>query len=712
MQNIAGVAQHELDKHKKQRRQAKDQGLRPELANVECQNGFAGLEQPDDGNEDGRSNQCTRDEDCPCPNYPYCNKAPGDLDGVLTPANSREGSVDGDMQLDSDQEREEVARAASEGAGGGREPLTPEFLKFKHGYKTREEREEADRTATTEATEQGRRTSKRPVESPSRQEQPDAPATPSLELKKRTKATALSSSEPGNDWGVDEANMDASPEQIGQQLLDIYAHAEPAKVGDVDALIQANAEDLAGLRKAVIGQYGKFNRTMYTLVETFHTFYTRVLFHRNMVVSYALRSEELGFMNQDQYDQFSSNMNLLLTQTQDIKDADKEWYLQTASQHGTTVAMCAVVVTRRSAYICYVAVHRSFRRRGIGSSLVRREQEVVMPNQKMLVTLQQCLEHISSWYANLGFVVEDISGIMQLSWRPGEGEELQTVADRDREKKRKELEQEFRVHQQRQDQQTPILGATAQPEMRVSNNSPVVASDGSRLQPLDLGSAMEVTCGDQQVDEFPVDAWDPQHNEMYDSSSQDSVPLIHISGSQPEDLAQQSQESELFGTQPDHKARPLVSKAILSVNCRFMLQMDCVLEEDKVGGVGWTLMERAAARVDIWNTLVHHKSDRMLGSPTDLEGLINRGEVAMFRILKLHDNPPPDSPDSLDEHQGDVEALMDIIDSSPTLKQTPQWRKMIEVKRRIFKKKGTLDAAEYKEKQRMNAQADLYDRFQ
>jgi hypothetical protein len=140
-----------------------------------------------------------------------------------------------------------------------------------------------------------------------------------------------------------------------------------------------------------------------------------------------------------------------------------------------------------------------------------------------------------------------------------------------------------------------------------------------------------------------------------------------------------------------------------------MLQMDCVLEEDKVGGVGWTLMERAAARVDIWNTLVHHKSDRMLGSPTDLEGLINRGEVAMFRILKLHDNPPPDSPDSLDEHQG---GLMDIIDSSPTLKQTPQWRKMIEVKRRIFKKKGTLDAAEYKEKQRMNAQADLYDRFQ
>ena len=84
----------------------------------------------------------------------------------------------------------------------------------------------------------------------------------------------------------------------------------------------------------------------------------------------------------------------------------------------------------------------------------------------------------------------------------------------------------------------------------------------------------------------------------------------------------------------------------------------------------------------------------------------------MFRILKLHDNPPPDSPDSLDEHQGDVEALVDIINSSPTLKQTPQWRKMIEVKRRMFKKKGTLDAAEYKEKQRMNAQADLYDRFQ
>ena len=51
------------------------------------------------------------------------------------------------MQLDSDQEREEAARAASEGAGGGEAPLTPEWLKFKHGYKTREEREEADRTA-------------------------------------------------------------------------------------------------------------------------------------------------------------------------------------------------------------------------------------------------------------------------------------------------------------------------------------------------------------------------------------------------------------------------------------------------------------------------------------------------------------------------------------------------------------------------------------
>jgi hypothetical protein len=115
---------------------------------------------------------------------------------------------------------------------------------------------------------------------------------------------------------VDEANMDASPEQIGQQLVDIYAHAEPTKVGDVDALIQANAEDLAKLRKSVIRRYGKFNRTMYKLVEVFHTFYMRVPFHRNRVVSYALRSEELGFMQQDQYDQFSSNMDLLLTQTQ------------------------------------------------------------------------------------------------------------------------------------------------------------------------------------------------------------------------------------------------------------------------------------------------------------------------------------------------------------------------------------------------------------
>jgi hypothetical protein len=197
MQKIADVAQHELDQYKKQQRPTKDQGPRPELDNVECQNGFAGLEQPVDEDNDGRSDQCTRDESCPCPNFPYCNKTPGDLDGVLTPANSREGSIDEDMQLDSDQEREEAARAASEGVGGGESPLTPEWLKFKHGYKTREERKEAALTATTEATEQGRRTSKRPVESPSRQEQPDAPATPSLELKKRTKATALSSSEPG-----------------------------------------------------------------------------------------------------------------------------------------------------------------------------------------------------------------------------------------------------------------------------------------------------------------------------------------------------------------------------------------------------------------------------------------------------------------------------------------------------------------------------------
>ena len=84
-----------------------------------------------------------------------------------------------------------------------------------------------------------------------------------------------------------------------------------------------------------------------------------------------------------------------------------------------------------------------------------------MPNQKMLVTLQQCIEHISSWYTNLGFVVEDISGMMQLSWRPGEGEELQTVADKDKEKRRKEREQEFRVHQQRLNRQTPTLGAMA-----------------------------------------------------------------------------------------------------------------------------------------------------------------------------------------------------------------------------------------------------------
>ena len=41
--------------------------------------------------------------------------------------------------------------------------------------------------------------------------------------------------------------------------------------------------------------------------------------------------------------------------------------------------------------------------------------------------------------------------------------------------------------------------------------------------------------------------------------------------------------------------------------------------------------------------------------------------------------------------------MIDIINNSPTLRETPQWRKMIGVKRHIFKKKGTLDAPEYNE---------------
>jgi hypothetical protein len=79
----------------------------------------------------------------------------------------------------------------------------------------------------------------------------------------------------------------------------------------------------------------------------------------------------------------------------------------------------------------------------------------------------------------------------------------------------------------------------------------------------------------------------------------------------------------------------------------------------------------------------------------------------MYRILKLHNDPPPDSP--LEEHRC---AMIDKINNSPTLRETPQWRKMIDVRRHIFKKKGTLDAAEYNEKQRMKAQADQYDRSQ
>ena len=177
------------------------------------------------------------------------------------------------------------------------------------------------------------------------------------------------------------------------------------------------------------------------------------------------------------------------------------------------------------------------------------------------------------------------------------------------------------------------------------------------------------------------------------------MPLIDISDS----------GGQAEGTPPVNKPKRLVSKAVMSVHCRYMLQMDCVLQEDKVGGVGWTLVERAAARVDIWNTLVHHDPTYMTSSPTDLDGLVKRGDTAMYRILHLHENPPPDTPGSLDEHQG---SLIDIINNSPTLRMTPQWRKMIDVKRHIFKKKGTPNAAEYKEKQRMNAQVDQFDRFQ
>ena len=75
--------------------------------------------------------------------------------------------------------------------------------------------------------------------------------------------------------------------------------------------MQDNAMDLVKLRRTVIARYGKFNRTMYRRVESFHNFYTQIRFLKNMVVSYALRSEELGFLQLDQYDQFSGNMRMI-----------------------------------------------------------------------------------------------------------------------------------------------------------------------------------------------------------------------------------------------------------------------------------------------------------------------------------------------------------------------------------------------------------------
>jgi len=692
MRNIAVTAQQQIDQRQQLRQPSRDQEQLTALANVECRNGYTRLEQTEEEDDEREPTPCTGAEGCTCPTSPYCSREEYDLDGILTPPDSQESSQD----LDSAEEREEVTQAATDGAAGEGAPDTPEWMKFKYGYRTREERTRDVSAAAAEPTDQGRRTSKRPVASPTQQAVPEPPS-PSLELKKRTKAIAANSSEPGQDWGVEEADVDASPEQIGQQLRDLYAHAEPDKVGNVDTLMQDNALDLAKLRLTVIAKYGRYNRTMYSRVESFHTFYTQKPLDKSMHVSYPLRSEELGFLQMDQYDQFTGNRRMIEKDCQTYRDHPEsiDWRIEYASHGGTTAAVCAIAITRRSVHLVYIAVHKNFRRRNIGSELVRTVQRQVAPRQKLHVTLQECLEQHSGWYTKLGFVMEGNAGVMQMTWTPDQQTQVDpNTVDEDR---RQVLQQQFREHQRQTQRPLTQVQQQQQQQQRhrhqqVSSNSPLVAEDGSDLQPLDLGPAMEVDCDDGQVDEFPIDVWDSEYDGLYDDSSQESVPLIDISES----------GSQAGATPTANEIRKPLSKAVLTVSYMYMLQMDCVLEEDRVGGVGWTLMERAAARVDIWNALVHHISDRMLGSPTDLNGLITRGDTAMYRILKLHNNPPPDSPDE----------IINKMISSPKLRKTPQWRRMIDLKSHILKKKGTLDAAEYNEKRRMKAQADQYDGFQ
>jgi hypothetical protein len=204
---------------------------------------YTRLEQTGDEGDKQEPIPCTGVEGCTCSKSPYCSREEYDLDGILTPPDPQESS----QELDSADEREEVAQAAMDGTAGEDAPDTPEWMKFKYGYQTREERARNVSVAAAEPTDQGQRTSKRPVASPTQQVVPEPPS-PSLELKKRTKATAANNGEPGQDWGVKEAHMDPSPEQIGQQLRDIYVRAGPDKVGNVDALVQDNALDLAKLR--------------------------------------------------------------------------------------------------------------------------------------------------------------------------------------------------------------------------------------------------------------------------------------------------------------------------------------------------------------------------------------------------------------------------------------------------------------------------------
>ena len=106
-------------------------------------------------------------------------------------------------------------------------------------------------------------------------------------------------------------------------------------------------------------------------------------------------------------------------------------------------------------------------------------------------------------------------------------------------------------------------------------------------------------------------------------------------------------------------------------------------------GVGWTDGNRAQARIDTWATLVNHDSRRVVAAAKDHADLVRKGDLAMERITKMHEDPNKEAND------------LSPIPATDKGMNAAAWRKHPLV--HMMSAKHPLDAPDYQSKRRLQA---------